>query len=120
MPSSSRALNAQYLVDNEKIPLNKIHNWTIQLTHNYKRSLKGANITLAATMPEHMHGMTTKPIISQGNKEGEFIIEGMNFHMPGWWELTLDVDGYGSRDLIIFNVIVGEDMPEMHHNHESH
>lgn len=118
--SASKALHANYSVIGSSIPLNKIHNWTVQLSHNYNRSLKGANMMLSVTMPEHLHGMTTKPVISKGTKEGEFFIEGMNFHMPGWWELTLDVDGYGSRDLIIFNVIVGEDMTMNQHNHAHH
>jgi hypothetical protein len=46
-----------------------------------------------ATMPEHQHGMNYRPSIQRvGNsKDGRWRAEGLMFHMPGRWELRLDV-----------------------------
>jgi hypothetical protein len=43
-----------------------------------------------AQMPEHRHGMNYRPtIVSLG--EGRYRVDGMVFHMPGRWEISLDV-----------------------------
>lgn len=43
-----------------------------------------------ATMPEHRHGMNYRPSVKPlGN--GRWRAEGLMFHMPGVWELRLDV-----------------------------
>jgi hypothetical protein len=47
-----------------------------------------------ATMPEHRHGMNYRPSLkSQG--AGRWRVEGLLFHMPGRWQLRLDVQAAG-------------------------
>lgn len=47
-----------------------------------------------ATMPEHRHGMNYRASIRQLG-EGRWRAEGLMFHMPGRWELRLDVQAAG-------------------------
>lgn len=45
-----------------------------------------------ARMPEHNHGMVTKPVIK--NVSGsEFTVDGVKLHMPGKWVLEFVVSG---------------------------
>jgi hypothetical protein len=47
-------------------------------------------VAVDAQMPEHKHGMNYRPtIVSLGN--GRYRVDGMVFHMPGRWELAIDV-----------------------------
>ena len=47
-------------------------------------------VAIDAQMPEHKHGMNYRPtIVSLG--DGRYRVDGMVFHMPGRWELTIDV-----------------------------
>jgi hypothetical protein len=47
-------------------------------------------VAIDAQMPEHKHGMNYRPtIVSLGN--GRYRVDGMVFHMPGRWELVIDV-----------------------------
>ncbi|MFZ5779093.1 MAG: FixH family protein [Pseudomonadota bacterium] len=47
-------------------------------------------VAVDAQMPEHRHGMNYRPtIVALG--EGRYRVDGMVFHMPGRWEITLDV-----------------------------
>ncbi len=50
------------------------------------------NVALAvdASMPEHGHGMNRTPKITR-SESGEFLVQGMLFHMTGRWELYFDV-----------------------------
>lgn len=43
-----------------------------------------------ATMPEHRHGMNYRPSV-QALGGGRWRAQGLMFHMPGVWELRLDV-----------------------------
>ncbi|WNC73626.1 FixH family protein [Thalassotalea psychrophila] len=113
--SASGQLIAKYSLATSNIPLNEIHSWTLTLTKKNGQTITGALVEISADMPEHLHGMTTKPKVLETETSGEYLIKGMNFHMPGWWKITLDISGYGSRDLIRINAIVGEDNADVDH-----
>jgi DNA-binding beta-propeller fold protein YncE len=54
------------------------------------RIAEGVRLLASASMPEHQHGMTTQArVLPLG--EGRFDVAGLLFHMPGYWELYLDV-----------------------------
>ena len=127
--SSGGFFSATYDIAHTCAPLNTIHSWNLTLTDRTGLPLSGAEINVSADMPEHLHGMTTRPQAfevcglkvshakqskvtsdstpSESSFPGEYRIDGMNFHMPGWWEVTLDVSRGGGRDLARFNVLVG-------------
>jgi len=47
-------------------------------------------LVLDADMPEHLHGINRVPRVER-RADGTFRVEGLYLHMPGWWELFLDV-----------------------------
>jgi sugar lactone lactonase YvrE len=54
------------------------------------RPAEGVRLLVSASMPEHQHGMTTQArVLPLGG--GRFDVAGLLFHMPGYWELHLDV-----------------------------
>ncbi len=55
-----------------------------------KRNNPAELVAIDAQMPEHKHGMNYRPtIVSLG--DGRYRVEGMVFHMPGRWEINIDV-----------------------------
>ena len=50
-----------------------------------------------ATMPAHRHGMNYRPGV-KALGEGRWFVEGLMFHMPGEWELRLDVQAGGRTE----------------------
>lgn len=60
-----------------------------------------------ASMPEHKHGMNYRPSIQRvgDRKEGRWRAEGMMFHMPGRWELRLDVQVGGRTERLTDTVV---------------
>lgn len=101
-------LQASYQTDFLEVPLNGVHSWRLSLRDRQGQPVTGAKIDLTADMPEHLHGMTTAPLVQATETPGLYLVRGMNFHMPGYWEVTLDISGAGSRHLLRFNLIVGE------------
>ncbi|MCZ7685363.1 MAG: FixH family protein [Sandaracinaceae bacterium] len=53
---------------------------------------RGARVELDATMPQHRHGMVTRPSHRELG-DGEYLTEGMKLHMPGRWRLEVIVRG---------------------------
>jgi hypothetical protein len=47
-------------------------------------------VAVDAQMPEHRHGMNYRPTIVAG-VDGRYRVDGLVFHMPGRWELSIDV-----------------------------
>lgn len=62
-------------------------------------------IAIDAHMPEHRHGMNYRPtIVSAG--DGRFRVEGLVFHMPGRWELDIDVRAGSETERLTHEIIV--------------
>jgi hypothetical protein len=53
-----------------------------------------------ATMPEHRHGMNYRPSVKPLG-DGRWRVEGLMFHMPGRWELQLDVRADGRSERLL-------------------
>ena len=59
-------------------------------------------------MPQHGHGLLLefKPKSLAPEKKGCVSLEGVKFHMPGWWQLTMNWKGLGEEEAVTFNFLV--------------
>lgn len=74
------------------LPLNELFGLRVEVTPRADAPAVDA-VSVDADMPEHGHGMNTRPQVTAG--EGTWRVEGMLFHMPGTWELYVDVESGG-------------------------
>jgi hypothetical protein len=68
------------------------------------RPIEGAQVSIDGGMPEHLHGLPTRPRISRSLGGGMYEIEGLRFSMGGWWELKLAIDSPAGMDSVTFNL----------------
>ena len=68
------------------------------------RPVDGADITIDGGMPQHGHGLPTRPRVTKNPGEGIYEIEGVRFNMRGWWELKLAISGPAGDDSVTFNL----------------
>lgn len=62
-------------------------------------------LAVDAHMPDHRHGMNYRPtIVSAG--DGRYRAEGLVFHMPGRWELDIDVRAGAETERLTHEVVV--------------
>lgn len=82
------------------IPVNAPFRLVVRVEDALDRAPAPADVTLSvdAGMPSHGHGMLRVPRVVPG-EAGRFVVEDLLFHMPGPWELYLDVarDGIAER-----------------------
>jgi len=71
------------------LDINRIHSWQLRLTDIQGSPVSNAQIELVGGMPEHDHGMPTQPQITAETEAGNYLLEGVRFHMPGNWQLDI-------------------------------
>jgi len=76
----------------------------VRLADAEGRPIDGAQIAIDGGMPEHGHGLPTRPRVTRNLGDGVYEIEGLRFSMGGWWELRLAIDGAAGKDTVTFNL----------------
>lgn len=71
------------------IPLNEAFVYDVEV-HPIQGDADGLALAFDAVMPDHGHGMNTLPEV-EATGAGTFRVEGLLFHMPGDWEIHIDV-----------------------------
>jgi YtkA-like len=70
------------------------------------RAIDEAQIAVDGGMPEHGHGLPTRPRVTRSLGDGIYEIEGVRFNMGGWWEFRLAITGSRGVDTVTFNLAV--------------
>lgn len=68
------------------------------------RAVDEATITVDGGMPQHGHGLPTRPRVTRSLGDGIYEIEGVRFNMGGWWEFKLAIAGGPGPDTVTFNL----------------
>ncbi len=67
-------------------------------------AVDGAVISIDGGMPQHGHGLPTRPRVTKNLGDGLYEIEGVRFNMGGWWEFKLAITGPAGVDAVTFNL----------------
>ena len=89
--SNGGAFRVSYTSKLVPIPINQIHQWVLHIESVDGIPISDANIELQGGMPLHDHGLPTSPIATEYLGEGNFLIEGIRFHMMGDWEVVVKI-----------------------------
>lgn len=102
--SAGKMFTASYASIPSPPPLNRIHSWKVTVSKASGDPVTGAAITVSGDMPEHGHGLPTEPEVTEEIEPGVYLVEGMKFSMPGWWEMVFHVKSGDDEDRVIFNL----------------
>ena len=91
-------------------PFNTLFSVQTVLSDPTGAPIPGATVTVDASMPQHGHGMPTRPISDPGDCTGTppvcvhpggiYQSEGFKLHMPGEWVFRFDVLGPAGPDTL--------------------
>ena len=96
--SQAGLYRVRYKSDLEPIEINKIHDWVLHVETAAGAPVVDAEITLTGGMPAHNHGMPTQPQVTKNMGHGDYLVEGMRFHMAGDWVITLTISAAAGQD----------------------
>lgn len=85
----------------DPIVINRIHRWVLRVETAEGHPVSGAQITMQGGMPEHDHGLPTRPRVTASHDPGGYLIEGIRFHMNGRWELEFTINTGSDEDTVL-------------------
>lgn len=88
--------------------INQLHSWKIKVTSPTGTPIAHARIRVDGGMPQHGHGLPTRPQATQELVDGTYLLEGLKFSMTGWWEIKLTIQSTDASDKVTFNTVVSE------------
>lgn len=84
------------------LAINQIHSWQIRILDENGIAIQ-PEMKLSGGMPEHNHGLPTAPAITATLDNGNYLLEGMRFHMPGHWQLLFEITVNGSMQTAVID-----------------
>lgn len=105
-PSDNGLFNVSYISANGNIPVNQTHQWTLHVETADGQPVENAAITVDGGMPQMGHGLLTRPQTPEHLGNGDYLVEGMKFEMPGWWVMDFVITTQGQNDTVRFNMLL--------------
>ena len=88
----------------DSIPTGRLQRWTLHLETVAGQPVDSARVTVDGGMPQHGHGLPTRPRVTRALGNGDHVVEGLKFNMGGWWVVKFHVAAEPGRDSVVFNV----------------
>ena len=86
------------------VAINQIHSWTLNLQTHDSRPVEKADITVSGGMPLHDHGLPTQPKVVSEILPGKYQVDGLKFHMRGYWEITIEVRKEDTSETLVLGL----------------
>jgi YtkA-like protein len=102
--SATGLYRGRIIPDGDSIPTGKLQHWTLHLETASGAPVDVATVTVDGGMPQHGHGLPTKPQVTRALGEGNHVVEGMKFNMGGWWVVKFRVSSTAGNDSLVFNL----------------
>jgi hypothetical protein len=90
--------------ENGPVRQGELHSWLLQLSSAAGQPVDDAVVTIGGGMPDHGHGLPTRPAVSGHIGAGRYRVDGLKFTMSGWWQLRFSISAEAGSDSAVFNV----------------
>ena len=74
------------------LQINRIHSWHVEILDDKSVPVSGAEVLVSGGMPEHDHGLPTRPVVTEEIDPGTYLLQGIRFHMPGKWRMIISIE----------------------------
>lgn len=88
----------------QPLAINKIHSWIVHVETLTGENAEGLQIEVSGGMPQHNHGLPTSPRMTKYLGHGDYLIEGMKFHMAGKWQVELLLKGNHLKEKVLLDI----------------
>lgn len=88
----------------DSIPKGRLQQWTLHIESAAGLPIDSVGVAVDGGMPQHGHGLPTKPRVTRALGGGDHLVDGMKFNMGGWWVVKFRLNAAQGRDSVVFNV----------------
>ena len=92
------------LPQGDSIPTGRLHRWTLHIETADGTAVDSATVEVDGGMPQHGHGLPTRPRVTRALGGGDHVVEGLRFNMGGWWVVKFRVSAPAGADSLVFNL----------------
>lgn len=90
------------------VPVGRLHAWTLHVARANGTPVTDATIAVDGDMPQHLHGLPTRPRVTRNLGNGDYLVEGVKFQMGGWWVMDFDISSAGQTERVRFHLQLGK------------
>jgi hypothetical protein len=95
--------------------INQTLRWRLTVRTAEEQPVTGATIAISGDMPEHGHGLPTAPAVTAELGNGDYLLEGLRFQMPGWsppaTNVTVQLSIWFCHEVAASTPVGGDDLP---------
>jgi len=102
--SEAGLYRATFKPQGDSIPQGKLHRWVLHIETPNGAPVDACQIAIDGGMPQHGHGLPTKPRMTRQLGNGDYVIDGMKFNMGGWWVVKFHLASAAGTDSVVFNL----------------
>ncbi len=81
--------------------INRMHSWILYVESESGEPIEGADIEVDGGMPAHDHGLPTRPRVTEDLGDGYYRLDGVRFHMSGYWEMVVTIRSDAGEDTVV-------------------
>ena len=81
-----------------------MHSWVLHVETDQGAPVEGAEIEVDGGMPAHDHGLPTKPRVTEELGGGDYRLDGVRFHMSGYWEMVITIRSDDSEETVVVSL----------------
>jgi hypothetical protein len=102
--SETGRLRVSYISELTPIGINTMHSWRLHVEEVAGGVVEEAEISVSGGMSEHDHGLPTIPLMTDYLGNGDYLLEGLKFHMNGRWTVTVQIVQGQDIDTAVFEL----------------
>jgi cytochrome c peroxidase len=87
------------------LSLRSPQSWDLVIHDLQGNPVSGARVGLRGGMPQHGHGFPTEPTVRELG-QGRYRAEGIEFQMPGWWAVEVEIARATDTETVRFDLLV--------------
>lgn len=84
--------------------INRMHSWILHVETDAGEPVEGAQIEVDGGMPAHNHGLPTRPRVTEELGGGDYQLDGVRFHMSGYWEIVISISSGDSEETVVVSL----------------
>ncbi len=99
--AEAEELVVTYSTPDGPVEINRMHSWVLHVATAEGEPVTGAQIEVDGGMPAHNHGLPTRPRITREIGDGDYQLDGVRFHLGGYWEIVVSVTTDAGTETIV-------------------
>ena len=102
--SSAHGLYVATLENRGPVRVRQMQTVRVAIVDGNGRAVDGATLAIDGGMPQHGHGLPTRPRMTGAWAPAAIEVEGVRFNMGGWWEFKVTITSERGADTVTFNL----------------